>query len=169
MGLPAKLKNMNLFHDGTSFLGMVPEVTLPPLKLMTEDFRGGGMLGPIPVDLGLDKLEMEFTAGGLMREPLRKFGVTAHDGVLLRFAGAYQADTTARVMAAEVIGRGRYTEMDMGNAKPGSDTEHKYKAGLSYYKLVIDGQQEIEIDMLNGVFNVGGADRYAEIRAAIGA
>lgn len=168
MGLPSKLKNMNLHGDGNNFMGMVPEVTLPPLKLVTEDYRGGGMVGAVAVDLGLDKLEMEFIAGGLLVGPLRKFGAAAHDGAMLRFTGAYQADDGSPVKAVEAVCRGRYTEIDMGSAKPGDDTEHTFKAVLSYYKLSIDGRTEVEIDMVGGVFIVDGIDRYAEIRAALG-
>lgn len=168
MGLPSKLKNMNLFHDGVSFIGQVPEVTLPKLAIKGESYRGGGMVGEIQLDQGIDKLEMEFTAGGLLLQPLRQFGAVQHDAVLLRFAGAFQSESASRVQSVEVIGRGRHMEIDMGNAKPGSDTEHKIKSALSYYKLVVDGRTEIEIDVLGGVFIVDGIDRYAEIRAAIG-
>lgn len=169
MGLPSKLKNMNLFHDGVSFIGKVPEVTLPPLKMLTEDYRGGGMLGPVAVDLGVDKLESEFKAGGLLVAPIRKFGITQHDGVMLRFAGAYQADDGSRADVVEAVMRGRYAEIDMGAAKPGDDTEHTFKASLSYYKLSVNGRVEVEIDQVAGLFIVDGIDRYAEIRAAIGA
>jgi len=39
----------------------------------------------------------------------------------------------------------------------------------SYYKLTAAGQDLYEIDMVAGTYIVGGIDRYAEIRAAIGA
>ncbi|MDR7101453.1 phage major tail tube protein [Croceicoccus sp. BE223] len=169
MGLPSKLKNMNLHGDGDSYMGVVAEVTLPPLKIVTEDWRGGGMVGAVAVDLGLDKLEMEFVAGGLLVPAIRKFGAAAHDGTMLRFNGAYQADDGSAVKAVEVVSRGRYVEIDMGGAKPGDDTEHTFKSVLSYYKLSIDGRTEIEIDMVGGVFIVDGIDRNAEIRAALGA
>lgn len=169
MGLPSKLKNMNLFLDGVSHIGQVPEVTLPKLTLATEDYRGGGMLGPVAVDMGLDKLELEFTAGGILTSALSRFGAQRHDAVMLRFAGAYQSDGTGRVQSVEAVVRGRYMEIDLGGAKPGDDTEHKYKLACSYYRLIIDGTPMIEIDLVAGIFIVDGVDRYAEIRAAIGA
>jgi len=45
MGLPRKLKNFNLFQNGVSFMGMVPEVTLPKLSRKMEEYRAGGMSG----------------------------------------------------------------------------------------------------------------------------
>jgi len=168
MGLPSKLKNCNLFGDGISFLGMIPEVVLPKLALATEDYRGGGMLGPVPIDMGIEKLEAEFTAGGLLVPAITAFGSTTHDAVQLRFAGAYTNDS-GRVQAVEAVLRGRYGEIDLGNAAPGKDTEHKYKLAASYYRLIVDGTDLVEIDLIAPTFIVGGIDRYAEVRAAIGA
>lgn len=168
MGLPSKLKNMNLFHDGVSFLGLVPEVSLPKLGRKMEGYRGGGMDGEVDVDMGQEKLEMEWTAGGLIVEILRQFGEVTHDATQMRFAGAYQAEDTGLVVPVEVVVRGRHQELDMGNAKPGSDTEHKVKSSLSYYKLIVNGRTEIEIDLMGMKFIVNGNDRLAAQRAAIG-
>lgn len=169
MGLPAKLKNMNLFLDGTGHLGQVTEVTLPKLALKMEEYRGGGMLGPVMIDQGLDKLEVEFTLGGLLFTAMRQFGATRHDAALVRFAGAFQDEATGAVTALEVVARGRYSEFDWGNAKPGNDTEHKCKLVASYVRIDVAGQTWLEVDLLNAVFIVDGVDRYAEIRSAIGA
>jgi P2 family phage contractile tail tube protein len=168
MGMPSKLKNHNLFLDGTTHAGVVAEVTIPKLALKMEEWRGGGMLGPIMIDQGLDKIEVEFTLGGLVASAVRQFGATRHDAVLLRHAGAYQEDGSGAVQACEVICRGRYSELDFGNQKPGDDTEHKAKLACSYYKLSVDGQVWIEVDLLTSVFIVFGVDRYAEIAAALG-
>lgn len=169
MGFPAKLKDMNFFEDGDSFKGQVPEVTLPKLALKLEDYRAGGMAGPVQIDFGLEKIELEFKAGGLVRGFFRQFGAVAIDGKLNRFAGAYQDDSTGAVVALECITRGRTSEIDMGTSKPGDDTEQTFKTACSYYKLVVDGEVWCEIDMIAGIFIVFGNDRRAEIRAAIGA
>lgn len=169
MGFPSKLKDMGLYLDGNDHRGEAAEVTVPKLMIKFEDWRGGGMLGPVPIDMGLDKLELEFTIGGLIASALRSFGAATHNAGLVRFAGAYQDDTTGEVQAVEIVVLGRYAEVDFGNAKPGDDTQHKYKMACSYYKLTVDGVDWIEIDLVAGIFKVFGIDRRAEIRAAIGA
>jgi P2 family phage contractile tail tube protein len=168
MALPRKLKNLNLFGNGESFLGQVTEVKLPTLTRSMEDYRGGGMSGPVKLDMGQEAIELESKFGGLMRSILRQYGVTRHDGVQLRFAGAYQREDTGAVDAVEVVVRGRHSEIDAGTAKAGDDTEFVVKTACSYYKLVINGQTEIEIDLVNMVEIVGGVDRLAEQRRAIG-
>ena len=39
MALPRKLKNMNLFNDGASFVGVATEVVLPTLTRKLEEYR----------------------------------------------------------------------------------------------------------------------------------
>jgi len=168
MALPRKLKNFNLFGDGESFLGQVLEVTLPTLTRKMEGIRSGGMSGEVDHDFGMEKIELEHKYGGLMRSIFRQFGVTRHDGVQLRFAGAYQRDDTGAVDAVEIVVRGRHSEISPGNAKAGDDTEFTVKTSCSYYKLTINGAVEVEIDFVNMVENVGGVDRLAEQRRAIG-
>lgn len=168
MALPRKLKNFNVFNDGLTFIGVVTEVVLPKLTRKMEEMRNGGMNGPVDADLGMEKLTAEHTYGGLVREVFNQFGISRADGVLLRFAGAYQRDDTGEVDAVEVVMRGRHSEIDPGNSKAGDDTAFKVTSTLSYYKLTINGETVVEIDMLNMVEMVNGEDRLAEQRAAIG-
>lgn len=170
MALPKKLKHMNLFYNGHSYMGVCAAVTVPKLARKMEAYRGGGMSGPVKVDLGHsdDGLQMEYTLGGLMLLELRSFGAVRADGVQLRFAGSYQQDDTGEVTPVEVVARGRIEELDMGEAKPGENTEHQVSVTLTYYKLIINGRVEIEIDLLNMIYIVDGVDLDAAHRAAIG-
>ena len=47
-------------------------------------------------------------------------------------------------------------------------TERTYKFTLSYYKATVDGEVELEIDLVNLVENVHGEDRLSAVRAALG-
>jgi P2 family phage contractile tail tube protein len=85
-----------------------------------------------------------------------------------RFAGAYQDDATGLVSAVEVIARGRLSEWNPSDAKPGENNEHEFKAALSYYKVTVDGAELLEIDVPGMVFKVGDSDIYSAIRFAIG-
>ena len=104
-------------------MGEVLEIHLPTLSRSMEDYRGGGMSGPVKIDNGMEALEIEAKYGGVMRSVLRQFGIATHDGVQLRFAGSYQRADTGAVDAVEIIVRGRHQEIGRGNAKEGEDTE----------------------------------------------
>lgn len=170
MALPLKLKNMNLFNDGDSYQGQCSTVTLPKLTRKLEAWRGGGMDGSVKVDLGMgdDGIQLEWTVGGYDLIAVRQYGTTSASGVPLRWAGAAQRDDTGETVAVEVVVRGRHEEIDFGDAAPGEDTEQKVITTCSYYKLIVNGRVELEIDLLNMIFIVDGVDRYAEMRRAIG-
>lgn len=168
MALPRKLKNFNVFYNGDNFIGRCSTVTLPKLARKMEGYRGGGMDGEVDVDLGQEKLEMEHTYGGHERAIYKQYGIPKADGILMRFSGAYQRDDTGEVDAVEIVTRGRHAEIDPGEGKAGDDTELKVKSSLTYYKLIVNGQVDVEIDLLNFVYIVDGVDRLAEQRAAIG-
>ncbi|WP_269503742.1 phage major tail tube protein [Burkholderia sp. IMCC1007] len=168
MALPSKLKNFNVFEDGVSFVGQVQEVQLPKLSRKMEAYRGGGMNGEVDIDLGSEKLELGLTMGGFMKEMFNTWGTSKIDGVTVRFAGAYQRDDTGDVDSIEVYVRGRYKEIDPGKAKAGDNADQTGTMSLAYYRLVQNGETLIEIDFVNYVETVGGVDRLAEQRRAIG-
>lgn len=168
MALPHKLKYMNLFNDAASYMGEVAEVVLPKLTRKMEEWRGGGMGRPIMWDQGGEALVLEWTCGGIMVDALKQYGAIKHDGVQLRFAGSYRAEDKDEPMAVEVVVRGRHSEIDMGTAKVGDDTNQKVVTQVSYYKLTINGEVLIEIDVVGMVEKVGGVDLLLKDRKAIG-
>ncbi|PBI79739.1 phage tail protein [Rahnella victoriana] len=152
MALPRKLKYLNLFNDGLSYMGVVQSVTLPKLTRKLENYRGGGMNGSAAVDFGLDDdaLTVEWSMGGLPDETLwAQYASAGAADVPLRFAGSFQRD-------------------DTGDMKQGEDTESKITTQCSYYKLVIDGKTLIEIDTVNMVEIVNGTDMLEKHRRNIG-
>lgn len=167
MALPRKLKYFNQFLDGESWLGLCPEVDLPELARKLDEYRGGGMEGPVAVDMGQEKLEAGFTTGFDGRI-FRKYAATKADAILLRFAGSWQRDDVGDVSAVEVVMRGRIAKIEALNAKAGDDSPVKVKMALTYYKLVMDGETLIEIDLLNFIHNVNGEDMLAAHRSALG-
>lgn len=168
MALPRTLKNFNVFADGVSHAGECEEITLPKLTRKLEEYRAGGMNGPVDLDMGSEKLELETTYGGLMREILKQYGVTGVDRAMIRFAGAYQRDDTDETDAVEIVVRGRHTEIDFGSGKAGDKSQFKVKSSLAYFKLTVNGEVWIEVDHVNFIEIVFGVDRLEAQRRAIG-
>jgi uncharacterized protein len=168
MGLPRKLKNFDTFQNGVSFIGQINSLTLPKLARKMEEIRPGGLDSSVKVDMGGEALELSFAAGGYLRTALRQFGATSVGAVQLRWAAAYQADDTGLYQAVEIVGRGRYSEIDRGDAKTGESSETKFTMPLIYYKESVDGAVLFEIDVLNNVYIVDGFDILAAQRAAMG-
>jgi P2 family phage contractile tail tube protein len=168
MAFPSKLKQTMMFNDGEAFMGETVSITPPKLVRKFEDYRAGGMSRAVKVDMGGEALEMEATYGGPMRQILRQHGMLNISGVQQRFVGSFQNDDTGAVDVVEIVTRGRHEEIDMGEWKPGEDTEFKVKSQLSYFKLTWNDVVEVEIDVLGMIEVVGGVDLMAAHRGALG-
>lgn len=168
MALPSLLKNFNLYNDGNSLMGVAEEVALPKLSRKMDDFQGAGMPAPIEVDLSNEKIEIDWTCAGFVYDVVKQYGATKANGVLLRFAGAYQREDTGDTDAIEIVVRGRHKELDFGNAKIADKSTTKVKTVCSYYKLTVNGEVIIEFDALAMIFVVGGTDMLEAQRKAIG-
>lgn len=168
MALPNSLKNFNAYNDGVNFMGIIEELKLPKLSRKFEEFRGGGMDGPVSLDMGQEKLEIEQVCSGFVLDSYKAYGATKAASVMTRFAGAYQREDTGEVQAVEIVTRGRIQEIDPGDAKVGDKGKTTIKMALTYYKLTVGGEEIIEIDLLNFVFKVNGVDMLESQRKAIG-
>lgn len=169
MGMPKKLFLFDLYINGQSYAGQVEELTPPKLSLKTEDYQGAGMVGSVAVLMGLDSgaLDMDITVGGLVEGVIKSYG-KGIDETQLRYAGSYYDDQTRQSVACEIQTRGRITEMDWGSSKQGDNTQHKYPVKNTYYKLTINNETLVEIDLLNLKWIVDGVDILEKHRENIG-
>ncbi|QHG66586.1 phage major tail tube protein [Pseudomonas putida] len=165
--IPETLANLNLFVDGVSFQGDVPNLTLPKLTLKMEEHRPGGMDMPVEMDLGMEKQEAAFTTTGVRREALKFFGLADGSGFNGTFRGAFKG-LKGKITPVVVTLRGTLKEIDMGDWKSGDKAEIKHSVGLSYYKLEVDGRLLYEIDALGMKRVIDGVDQLAAQRAALG-
>ncbi|EBH6133194.1 phage major tail tube protein [Salmonella enterica] len=168
MSVPHKIQFFTCFIDGENEIGKVTSLTLPKVTRKTENYRGGGMMGSVAVDLGLDDGALDATAvfGGFMPGVIRKYGGDI-DELKLRFVGYLYTSGDSRVCEIEM--RGRITEIDMGEVKQGEDTSHTYTIKNTYYKLSVDDQELIEIDNLNFIYKKDGKNMIPDrARSALG-
>jgi uncharacterized protein len=167
--IPASLKNFNVIFDGTPLTGLAEEVVLPKLTRKMDDYQGGGMLGPVSLDMGLDAMALEITFAEFQAIVLKSWGVLDVSGINVRFMGAaYAEDSQHTVQAIEVSVRGRLKEIDKGTAKRGDRSKMKTTMPLTYFKYSVNGEPYIEIDLIAGTEIVGGVDRAAAVRSALG-
>ena len=164
--IPSILRNFNLFVDTRGYAGLVDELTLPKLSIKTEEHRAGGMDAPVELDMGMEKLECEFTLCEYAPEILTLFGLADGSPVRLTLKGAMESDDGS-VKTITVNLRGLFRELDPGNWKAGEKATLKCMVACRYYKLTIDGQELHEIDAENMIRKIKGVDQLQAIREAI--
>lgn len=165
---PKTLQGFNLFVDGRGYAAKVSECELPKLAIKTEEFQPGGFDAPIEMDLGMEKLETNFTLLDFDVDVMKQFGVGHNNSipVTLRGALSYGDGTT---IPAVVQFQGMWRELEPPKfAKPGK-MELKVTMALKYYKLEVNGETIHEIDIENMVRIIDGTDYLASMRENIGA
>jgi P2 family phage contractile tail tube protein len=134
-----------------------------------EEYRAGGMVGPIDVDLGQEKIEAEWKCGGLMLDVLRQYGAVRTTLCSCASPAPTSGKTAARWMRSRSSSAAATPRSTPAPARSATTPSSASKTSASYYKLTINGRTEIEIDMVGMVFMVNGVDRQSAQRRAIGA
>lgn len=166
--IPNNLKNFALFVDGRGYAGKAPELTLPKLTRKKREYVAGGMAGPVELDMGMEKLEATFTIEEYNADIIKLWGLGNLQQVAFRFAGSINDDSSDEHKPVEVVLRGRLTEFDFDAWKKGEAAPIKVAISANYYRLSVNNEELIEIDMINMIEKVGGIDRLESTRANIG-
>lgn len=161
--------NANVFIDGVGYFGKCTTLTPPKPKVNTEKYRGGGMDGPVPIDVGMEAMECSASFRGLDKRYLAKFGIASGSSrnVPMTFRGAMRSRDGSDE-AAVVYVRGPVTEIDWGDWKAGEENEVKLMMEPVYYKSEIAGETVHEIDFENAIRIIDGVDQLASMRSALG-
>lgn len=167
MALPFILRNFAIHLDGTPKFGEGEELTIPTLKLKTEEFRGGGMDIPLELDLGMEKLEAKWKMFSIDPQTFQKFGLAPGQLVPLTFRG-HLVGENGNARAVIVNMRALITEINPGTWKTGSRTELDITANIHYLKMRHGEDTIVEIDPENGIRSIGGVNQLAEMRVNLG-
>jgi P2 family phage contractile tail tube protein len=161
------LKNFNLFVDGRGYAGQVQDYTPPDLTAMTEDFRAGGMDGPIAIPLGIEALTASFSLLAYDADTIAQWGVSVGGVVPLTIRGALES-YDGSVKPVVHLMRGRITSLSRGTWTPGAIAPLTVTMRPDFYSETIDGVVISVIDLENMIRIIGGVDQLASQRAALG-
>ncbi len=164
--IPKILKNFNLFVTGRGYAGLVEEVTLPVLKIHTEEMRTGGMDIPVAVDMGMEALTCELSFNEYDPLLFKLFGLTSRAFTTIELRGAIM-DEDGNAVAVIVTIRGAWTQLDMGSWKAGEIAKLKVSVAVRKYILSIGGEDLIEIDPDNLVRRIDGVDQLSALQTAL--
>jgi len=161
------LYNWSVFVDGRGHVGEAKSITPPKLVMKIEEMMGGGMMTPVDLHLGTEKLECSITWNGQRPQSYRMFGlapgvvipITCHQ-LLTDVSGPNQTRVTIHM-------RGFLRELDPGEAETQSPTNQKDEFSLNYYRRLENGVEVLEIDALLGTIRVNGVETTASVREAL--
>ncbi|WIY23794.1 phage major tail tube protein [Parasedimentitalea psychrophila] len=161
------LKNFNLFIDGRGFAGELGDYTPPSPSVAAEEYRAGGMDGPIDIDMGMEKMTTSYVLRNYSADVLALWGIVPGKLIQVTARGALESEDGTVTPVVHNM-RGKILQPDRGTWSPGQSASITINMTLEAFKETIGGVSVTEIDVINMVRIVGGVDRLAEQRAALG-
>lgn len=157
--LPKVIKDAILSVEGIGYAGRVDSLDWPTLARKMEEYRAGGMHGPVEIDMGGEKLEMSFEMPEQDAALLSQFGVCSVNGMRFRINASAESDNPdCDSDGIEVIATGRMTELELGSYKGGDLQTTKYTIAVASFKYSRNGEPIIDIDYANNIFVVDKVD-----------
>lgn len=158
------LRNCTIFADRISKIGQASEVTLPVPTEKVEELRNAGMVMPIDVPMGFEKIEASFKMTGFDPQVITLFGLEVGAEREFMITGALVHEDGTVINATAYI-RGRLIKNDHGSWKPGDQAENDYQITLRYYRLEVGGNVLLEMTPFD--VSVNGTSRTQSIRSAL--
>lgn len=161
------LKYLNLIVDGRGYAGKIEEYNAPDLALSIEEFRGGGMNGPIDIDMGQEKMTTSFVLTSYSADVLALWGIREGGGIQITARGSLESYDGTKTAVAHHM-HGKITTMARGTWGSNKKPSFTITMTLHYYREVHGDREVQEIDFINMVHKVDGIDQLAEHRSNIG-
>lgn len=162
------LRNFTAFVDGYDTRLSVAEITPPLVRDAVEEMKSGGLLAPMDVPLGLQKLEAGLKINARIRPLMRQVGMTPGKFVRPTFRGVSISEIDGSQQNETLVMQGRLN-IDANTWAAQGASQMDFKIGsITYFKHVVDGSTLYEIDLINFVCIVDGTDQWADIRSGLG-
>jgi len=165
-----RITNGNVYIDGKSFLGKASEVKAPDIVATLTEHAALGMVGKLELPSGLDKMGMSIKWNSIYDDVLLKAG-NPFRAVQLQIRASqetYAGQGRTKEVAVVVYLTGQFKKLPGGGFKQHDNVEAETELVVTYYRLNIDGNDIVEIDVLANIWKVGGEDILARYRSNIG-
>lgn len=163
--LPRILKGFNVYIDSENFIGRVESANLPDLKVKTEDHQGGGMDAPVELDMGMEKITVDLTFAERTPSIVKALGLmSANKQLVIR--GALQRQGEPAVSMAVRL-QGGISTLGGDELKQGSKGQFKVTVSCNSYIEEQDGEELVNIDILNFKRIIGGVDQLSAMKAML--
>lgn len=165
-----RLTNANIYLDGNSLLGRAEEVNLPVIKHKMADHKALGLVGVAEFWAGIDKLEAKIKWNSFYLDAMKKAANPfAASNIQVRSSlEVYGASGRLEEQPVVCYMTAMYKDFPMGNFKQHDNVELESNLSVTYCKLVINGTEVMEIDVLANIYKVDGVDMLANYRANLG-
>jgi len=165
-----KVFDANVYINNVSKHGQASEITCPQVNYMMNDYTALGMIGTLPLFNGIEAMEATFKWTYLdndaqmdMSDPFQAVEIMVRSSKAI-----YENGGLVEEQPIVIFMRGTGKQHQGGTFASKTDVETESVLAVNYYKLEIDGEEIIEIDVISNIFKINGEDMLAERRANLG-
>lgn len=162
--------NANIYIDGKSLLGKAEEVTVPTIKQMMVEHKALGMNGKVELPSGVDKLEARIKWSSFYGDVLAKTA-NPNQSVQLQVRSSVKTFNSNGLVAEQPLVihmTATFKDFPTGAFKQHDNVELESNLNVTYCKVVLNGVEITEIDVLANIHKVNGVDILAQYRANLG-
>ena len=166
----AKVYDANVYVNNASKHGLASEITAPTITAVMTDYKAMGMVGSLEFFNGFYKLEttIKWTYPDNEAQKACANFLKPVDLMIRSSKAEYDNGGITSEKPVVMYVRGYPKAHPGGSFKAKEDTELENTFTVHYYKLEIDGEEIVEIDITNNIYKVGGEDLLAERRQNLG-
>jgi len=165
-----KLRDANVYVNGTSTLGQASEITLPEISPSKSEYKALGLNGVLKFFNGFEALECSIK-WNTPENDVAKACLNPMQAVDLMVYSQRDRYVDGNLSGQEPVVfhlKGAPANMSLGSFKPKEDTETESKFDLTYIKYISNGEEILELDIPNNIFVVGGEDLLQNYRSNLG-
>lgn len=165
-----KITNCNVFVNGANHCGKAEEAKLPDVGLIMTEHKGLGMIGRIELPGGLDKMGCTIKWTSMYPDVMRA-EANPYAANSLQFRGSLETwgpGGRAQEVPVVAIVTGTFKKFPGGSFKQADPVERESELAVSYYKLMVDGKDIVEVDFFANIHKVNGVDVAAKFNQNLG-
>lgn len=166
-----RLQEANVYLNGNSLLGQTSEIKLPEVVHKYSDHKALGLVGELELWSSLQKMNADFTFNSyypdtmaLCADPFTACDLQVRSSLRTYGPGG---GVTSEVPVVAFL-KGTWIQSATGSFKQGDPSDIPTKMSVKYFRLVVDGREILEVDVLANIFKVGGNDLLAQYRQNLG-
>jgi P2 family phage contractile tail tube protein len=171
MGLKInKVYDCNVYIGDESLHGQASEVTCPDIAAVMNEYKALGMVGSVELFNGFDKMEatIKWTyPENAIKKACADF-LNPVELMVRSSKAVFQGSAQTGEIPVVIYLTGLPKKHQGGSFKPKEDTELESVFAITYYTEEVDGEEIVELDVLNNIYKVDGVDLLAERRQNLG-
>ena len=166
--LPTTLSDFQAFFLDESWAGVLNKLTPPDIEFLTETFTGSATGGEKDKVLPLTKaMKPKLNFSDYNAKVLGLIGNPSGKEEPLIIRGSIDRDGAE--IPVKLTMQGDWYKSSMGELTTnGHEAVLEVEGSLDFYKIEIDGDEVLELDIVNRVYKTNGVDHWEQLRKNIG-